>query len=45
MSIVIAIFVYFFVLIRIGGLKKNDILQAPKGTRILALLQKLKWIE
>jgi stage V sporulation protein B len=44
-SIVIAIFVYFFVLIRIGGLKKNDILQAPKGTRILALLQKLKWIE
>ena len=32
-SIVAAVIVYFFVLIRIGGLKKNDILQAPKGRR------------
>ena len=39
-----AIAVYFFVLIRIGGLKKNDILQAPKGTKILGLLQKIRWI-
>ena len=43
-AIVVAIAVYFFVLIRIGGLKKNDILQAPKGTKILALLQKIRWI-
>ena len=43
-AIVVAIAVYFFVLILIGGLKKNDILQAPKGTKILALLQKIRWI-
>jgi stage V sporulation protein B len=43
-AIVVAIAVYFFVLIRIGGLKKNDILQAPKGTKILGLLQKIRWI-
>lgn len=43
-AIVIAVVVYFFVLIRIGGLKKNDILQAPKGTKILGLLQKIGWM-
>ena len=43
-SIAVAVVVYFFVLIRIGGLKKNDILQAPKGTRILAILQKIGWM-
>ena len=43
-SIVAAVIVYFFVLIRIGGLKKNDILQAPKGTKILGILQRIGWM-
>ena len=43
-SIVVAVVVYFFVLIRIGGLKKNDILQVPKGHKVLGLLTKLKWM-
>ena len=43
-SILVAVIVYFYVLIRIGGLKKNDILQAPKGTKILSLLQRIGWI-
>ena len=43
-SIVVAVIVYFYVLIRIGGLKKNDILQAPKGTKILEILQRIGWM-
>ena len=43
-SIAAAVIVYFFVLIRIGGLKKNDILQAPKGTKILGILQRIGWM-
>ena len=43
-SIAVAVVVYFYVLIKIGGLKKNDILQAPKGAKILSLLQKIGWI-
>ena len=43
-AIFVAVIVYFYVLIRIGGLKKSDILQAPKGTKILGLLQKMGWM-
>ena len=43
-SIAVAVIVYFFVLIKIGGLTKEDILQAPKGTAILRVLQKIRWI-
>ena len=43
-SIAVAIIVYFFVLIKIGGLTREDILQAPKGTAILRVLQKIRWI-
>ena len=43
-AIAVAIPVYFFVLIKVGGLKKNDILQAPKGARILGVLQKAGWM-
>ena len=39
-----AVPVYFFVLIKVGGLKKNDILQAPKGAKILGILQKAGWM-
>ncbi|HAB94256.1 MAG TPA: polysaccharide biosynthesis protein, partial [Lachnospiraceae bacterium] len=43
-SIACAVVVYFYVLIKIGGLKKNDILQAPKGAKILGALQRIGWI-
>ena len=43
-SIAVAVIVYFFVLIKIGGLTKEDIVQAPKGAAILRVLQKIRWI-
>lgn len=43
-SIFVAVIVYFFVLIRIGGLKEKDILQAPKGATLLRVLKKIKWM-
>ena len=43
-SIAVAIIVYFFVLIKTGGLTREDILQAPKGATILRVLQKIRWI-
>ncbi len=43
-SIAVAVVVYFYVLIRIGGLRKNDILQAPKGTKILGILERIGWM-
>ncbi len=43
-AIFVAIIVYFFVLIRIGGVKKKDIMQLPKGAGMYRLLHKLKWM-
>ena len=43
-SIVAAVVVYFFVLIRMGGLKRQDIVQVPKGTAILRLLERIHWM-
>ncbi len=43
-AIIVAVIVYFFVLIRIGGLSKSDILQLPKGAGIYRLLCKIKWM-
>lgn len=43
-AIVLAVILYFFVLIRIGGLKERDVLRLPKGMKIVALLRKLHWM-
>ena len=43
-SIAVAVVVYFFVLIKTGGLTKEDIVQAPKGTTVLRMLQKIHWM-
>lgn len=41
-SILIAIFVYFAVLIKIGGAAREDILKFPKGRSIVRALEKIK---
>ena len=43
-SIAVAVIVYFFVLIKIGGLTRDDVLQAPKGRSILRVLEKIHWM-
>ena len=43
-SIVVAIIVYFFILIRLGSFTEEDILGLPKGTAIARLLKKLRWL-
>ena len=43
-AIAAAVLVYFFVLIRIGGLTREDVLQAPKGTKLLRILEKIRWM-
>ena len=43
-AIVAAVVVYFFVLIKIGGLTRADVLQAPKGRSILRVLEKIHWM-
>ena len=41
-AIAVAIIVYFAVLIKIGGLTREDLLQVPKGTKVVSVLQKVK---
>ena len=43
-AIIVAIPVYFFVLIRLGSFTEEDILGLPKGTAMLRLLKKLRWL-
>ena len=43
-SIVVAIIVYFFILIRLGSFTEEDILGLPKGNAIARLLKKLRWL-
>jgi stage V sporulation protein B len=43
-AIAAAVLVYFFVLIRIGGLTREDVLQAPKGTKLLRILENIRWM-
>ena len=41
-SILVAIFVYFAVLIKIGGAAREDILKFPKGRSLVKALEKIK---
>ena len=43
-AIFVAIIVYFFLLIRMGGFTEDDILGLPKGTKLVRLLKKLHWL-
>lgn len=43
-AILVAIVVYFYVLIRIRGLSEKDLLAMPKGTGIVRALKKMKWM-
>ena len=41
-AIAVAIVVYFAVLIKIGGLTREDLLQVPKGAKVVGVLQKMR---
>ena len=41
-AIAAAIVVYFLVLIKIGGLTREDLLQVPKGAKVVGVLQKMR---
>ncbi len=43
-AIIVAIPVYFFVLIKTGGFTREDILGLPKGDSMARLLKKLHWL-
>ena len=43
-AIIVAIPVYFFVLIKTGGFTREDILGLPKGDSLARLLKKLHWL-
>ena len=42
LAIAVAIIVYFAVLIKIGGLTREDLLQVPKGAKVVGVLQKIR---
>jgi hypothetical protein len=44
-SILCAVIVYFFVLIRIGTLSEEDILNFPRGALLLKTFKKLRWLK
>lgn len=44
-SILIAVIVYFFVLIRIGTLSEEDILNFPRGRLLLKTFRRLRWLK
>ncbi|MDO5132810.1 MAG: polysaccharide biosynthesis protein [Eubacteriales bacterium] len=43
-AIFVAVPVYFFILIRLGGFTEEDILGLPKGVTLTRLLKKLRWL-
>lgn len=43
-AILAAVPIYFFVIIRLGGLTREDILGLPKGAALAKALKKLRWI-
>ena len=43
-AILAAVPVYFFILIRLGSLTEDDILGLPKGTAMVRLLKKVRWL-
>ncbi len=44
-AILVAVPVYFFLLIRLGGFTQEDILGLPKGEALVRLLKKLRWLK
>lgn len=44
-SILCAVIIYFFVLIRIGTLSEEDILNFPRGALLLKTFKKLRWLK
>ena len=43
-AILAAVPVYFFILIRLGSFTEDDILGLPKGTAMVRLLKKVRWL-
>ena len=44
-AILAAVLIYFFALIRMGTLSEEDILGLPKGSMLLKIFRKLKWMK
>ncbi len=44
-AILAAVLIYFFALIRMGTLSEEDILSLPKGSMLLKIFRKLKWMK
>ncbi len=43
-AILAAVLVYFFLLIKLGGFTEEDILGLPKGTALVRVFKKLRWL-
>ena len=43
-ALIVAVLVYFFILIRSGALTEGEILQLPKGQSMVRVLRRLRWI-
>lgn len=43
-SLLIAVVLYFFLMVRSGTMSQQDILQLPKGAKIAAVMHKLQWL-
>ena len=44
LSIAVAVVVYFFVLIKVGGLREQDIAMVPKGDKFIGVLKRVGWL-
>ena len=44
-AILAAVLIYFFALIRMGTLSEEDILSLPRGSMLLKIFRKLKWMK
>ncbi|WP_130836684.1 putative polysaccharide biosynthesis protein [Lachnoclostridium sp. Marseille-P6806] len=43
-ALVIAVFLYGFMLVRTGAIKEADLLSMPKGSSLIRLMKRLRWI-
>ena len=43
-SLVIAVVLYFFLMVRSGTMTREDILQLPKGAKIVSVMHKMQWL-
>ena len=43
-SIAVAVIIYFFVLIKVGGLREQDIAMVPKGDKLIGVLKRVGWL-